>query len=202
MRSIVLAAVLALMGFAAHAAPTAVDFATISMTTAGEPRTVTDTVCASDGNDLVCDRTVYVKSSGFVGIGTPDPSVSLHIQDASGGNFRITDIGRTGTFDRQATIFGQGASFDAAGIIHSGVGFYRSRGSIPSRTNVVNGDVVGRFDYLANANGNQLSGWSLEEVFVDEANGWPITTSSTVPLSYRFASLDMRGKILVQITTE
>jgi hypothetical protein len=66
MRSIVLAAVLALMGSAAHAVPTAVDFATVSMTTLGEPRTVSDTLCVSDGRDLVCDRGAYLLPGGLI----------------------------------------------------------------------------------------------------------------------------------------
>ena len=64
---------------AAHAVPTPVDMATISMTGAGLPRTVTDTICATDGNDLVCDRGVYITSSSRVGIGTAAPSSTLHV---------------------------------------------------------------------------------------------------------------------------
>lgn len=82
MRSIVLAAVFSLMGVAAHATPTLVDFATVSMTTLGEPRTVTDTVCASDGNDLVCDRGVYVTPAGRVGIGISTPNAVLQVSGA------------------------------------------------------------------------------------------------------------------------
>lgn len=80
MRSIVLAAVLALLGSAAHAqTPTLVDFATVSMSAPGVPRTVTNTLCATDGTDLVCDRGVYLTSSSSVGIGSPLPKAKLDI---------------------------------------------------------------------------------------------------------------------------
>lgn len=80
MRLIVLAAVLALLGSAAHAqVPTPVDFATVSMTTLGEPRTVTNTICVSDGRDLVCDRDVYIDSFGQVGIGISTPRAELDV---------------------------------------------------------------------------------------------------------------------------
>lgn len=79
MRSILLAVLLALWGVAAHAqTPTLVDFATVSMSAPGMPRTVTDTVCATDGNDLVCDRGVYITSNSRVGIGTAAPQAELH----------------------------------------------------------------------------------------------------------------------------
>lgn len=65
---------------AAHAdVPTLVDFATVSMSAPGMPRTVTDTVCVTDGRDLTCDRGVYVSPAGQVGIGTSAPSSALHI---------------------------------------------------------------------------------------------------------------------------
>ncbi len=75
-----LAVGLALWGVAAHAqTQTLVDVATISMSAPGMPRTVTNTVCATDGNDLVCDRGVYITSSSRVGIGTNTPAFALHI---------------------------------------------------------------------------------------------------------------------------
>ena len=67
MRFIVLAAVLALLGSAAHAqTQTLVDMATISMSAPGVPRTVTNTICATDGNDLVCDRGAYLLPNGLI----------------------------------------------------------------------------------------------------------------------------------------
>ena len=82
---------------AAHAdVPTLVDFATVSMSAPGMPRTVTDTVCVTDGRDLTCDRGVYVTSDSRVGIGTNAPVAplsilanghfpDLHIRDTLGG---------------------------------------------------------------------------------------------------------------------
>lgn len=78
MRFIALAAVLALLGSAAHAVPTPVDFATISMTTAGEPRTVSDTVCVTDGRDLTCDRQMFVLPGAKVGIGLMPSSTTAN----------------------------------------------------------------------------------------------------------------------------
>ena len=87
MRSIVLAAVLALLGTVAHAqTQTLVDVATISMSAPGVPRTVTDAACASDGNDLVCDRNVYVTPNSRMGIGTNSPTAFLDITSSTWGN--------------------------------------------------------------------------------------------------------------------
>lgn len=67
MRFIVLAAMLALLGSAAHAqTPVALDVATVSMTPAGVARMVTNTICVTDGNDLVCDRGAYVLPGGLI----------------------------------------------------------------------------------------------------------------------------------------
>lgn len=66
MRSIVLVAVLVLMGFAVHAQPIGVDLATISMSAPGVPRVVTNTLCATDGNDLVCDRGAQLLPNGVI----------------------------------------------------------------------------------------------------------------------------------------
>ena len=84
MRSMLLAVLLALWGVAAHAqAPTLVDFATVSMSAPGMPRTVTDTVCVTDGRDLTCDRGVYITSNSRVGIGTSSPQYNLSIAESS-----------------------------------------------------------------------------------------------------------------------
>lgn len=65
---------------AAHAdTPTLVDFATVSMSAPGMPRTVTDTVCVTDGRDLTCDRGVYVTPAGRVGIGIAAPIAPVHV---------------------------------------------------------------------------------------------------------------------------
>jgi len=67
MRFLALAAVLALLGSAAHAqTPTAVDVATVSMTPAGVSRLVTNTICATDGRDLVCDGGAQLLPNGVI----------------------------------------------------------------------------------------------------------------------------------------
>lgn len=93
MRLMLLAVLLALWGVAAHAqTQTLVDVATVSMSAPGLPRTVTDTVCATDGNDLVCDRGVYITSDSRVGVGVANPFVKLDVYDgAQAVKFRITD---------------------------------------------------------------------------------------------------------------
>lgn len=90
MRLIVLAALLALLGSAAHAVPTPVDFATVSMTTLGEPRTVTDTLCVSDGRDLVCDRGAQLLSNGV--ISTTGLTVNGVSITGSGGSASPTNV--------------------------------------------------------------------------------------------------------------
>ncbi len=83
MRFIVLAAMLALLGSAAHAqTPTAVDVATVSMTPAGVSRMVTNTICVTDGDDLVCDRGAYVLPGGL--ISTTNISATRISGDGSG----------------------------------------------------------------------------------------------------------------------
>lgn len=62
-----LAVLLALWGLAAHAqTQTLVDVATISMSAPGVPRTVTNTLCVTDGNDLVCDRGAQLLPNGVI----------------------------------------------------------------------------------------------------------------------------------------
>lgn len=79
MRSMLLAVLLALWGAAAHAqTQTLVDVATISMSAPGVPRTVTNTVCATDGNDLVCDRQMYVYPDAKIGIGLRPSSTTAN----------------------------------------------------------------------------------------------------------------------------
>ena len=95
MRSIVLAAVLSLMGVAAHADPTLVDFATVSMSAPGVPRTVTNTICVTDGNDLVCDRGAYVLPGGLISttnISTSALTVNGVAITGSGGTASPTNV--------------------------------------------------------------------------------------------------------------
>jgi hypothetical protein len=95
MRSILLAVLLALWGVAAHAqVPTLVDFATVSMSAPGMPRTVTDTVCVTDGRDLTCDRGVYVTPAGQVGIGTATPA-EFKLSVAEATSITVAKFGAT-----------------------------------------------------------------------------------------------------------
>lgn len=99
MRLIVLAAVLALLGSAAHAqTQTLVDMATISMSAPGVPRTVTNTVCVTDGNDLVCDRGATLTQGGtFISIGSITSQYSFSVSRTNSGDWAEFDFrsGRT-----------------------------------------------------------------------------------------------------------
>lgn len=86
-----LAVLLALWGVAAHAQPIAVDVATISMSAPGVPRVVTNTLCATDGNDLVCDRGAQLLPNGV--ISTTGLTVNgVSITGASVGNSATTPV--------------------------------------------------------------------------------------------------------------
>lgn len=120
-----LAILLALWGVAAHAqVPTLVDFATVSMSAPGMPRTVADTVCVTDGRDLTCDRGVYVTPAGRVGIGIPSPIAPLHVHNAAGGLDQLA-IGSSATshtmgFNIDGNAFGRIYAHGGLGLMVGG----------------------------------------------------------------------------------
>ena len=133
--------------------------------------------------------------NGNVGIGTTNPEVQLHLK--SPGDLRITDDTSSGSWQREAKVFGQGAEFKATGALTPALGFYRAQGVLASATAVLNGDIVGRQSYLAfypNGTGNDwIQGYSQLETYVDEANGWTMGQGLKVPLSLRWSSLNSAG---------
>lgn len=171
MRSMLLAVLLALWGVAAHAqTQTLVDVATVSMSAPGIPRTVTDTVCATDGNDLVCDRGVYVTPAGQVGIGTATPSATLHVSGTGYFNDSLQVIKHNSPGGFSLT----GYRTSTLGVAMS---MQRARGSLNTPYSLVNGDRVGTLYFDAyNDSAAQFS--TIAEITA-RVDGQIATASST-----------------------
>jgi hypothetical protein len=90
MRAGWLVLVVALWGSAVHAqVATLVDMATISMSAPATPRLTSNSICATDGTDLLCDRGAFLLSGGLIST----TRISATNISASVGDFTTLRVG-------------------------------------------------------------------------------------------------------------